>query len=206
MPLRDGRRSHHQQKKRNNQGHHKTHYSPFKTIGWRTTALWRSCDELLFLRWTVALEEKLQTKLNYAGTAFSEPWIPSSDVRSFTNCTERCAVEVDGWKTEIRSVEGIDDFSTKLHGSVLCHSCQFVHREVDAMQIRADDYIATGISLGTRIRLGKCFLAEPFCWSPRARVRVADEIRPVIQLARSAGVQAQERCDRQTTLPSVNAT
>ena len=148
------------------------------------------------MRWTVALEEKLQTKLNYAGTAFTEPWIPSSDVRSLTNCTERCAVEVDGWKTEIRSVEGVDDFSAKLHGSVLSHSCQFVHREVDAVQIRADDYIATGISDGTQVRLGKCLFVEPFFWSPRARVRIVDEIRPVIQLARSAEIQAQERCDR----------
>src|SRR5262249_36605998 len=63
-----------------------------------------------------------------------------------------------------------------------------------------------GISECTWARLRKCRFVEPFVRSPEPRVRVADEIGPVVQFARATGVHAQEGCDRQTALSSVNAT
>ena len=61
-------------------------------------------------------EYKLQAELNDARTTFAQPWIAGSNIRCFTDCSERGAVEIDVRQTEIRTVEDIDDFSAKLGG------------------------------------------------------------------------------------------
>ena len=74
------------------------------------------------------------------------------------------------------------------------------------MQIRADDHVATRIPERAGVRLGKCRSVEPFVRAPRTGVRIADEIGPIVQFARAAGVHAKEGCDRQTALAGVNPT
>src|SRR5262249_37973974 len=151
-------------------------------------------------------EYKFQAELNDARTTFAEPRIPGSNIRCFTDCSERGAVEIDVRKTEIRSVEGIDDFSSKLHRRVLCHFCQLIHRQIDGMQIRADDYVPTRISERAGLRPLKCCFVEPLVRQVWTGIGIADKIRPIIQFARAAGVHAQEGCDRETALARVDPT
>src|SRR5215475_11095302 len=151
-------------------------------------------------------EYKLQTKLNDARPTFGEPRIAGSNIRCFTDCSERGAVEIDVQQTEIRTVEDIDDFRTKLHRCVLGHLRQLIHRDVDAMQIRPDDDVPTRISERAGLRPLKCGFVEPLVRKVGTSIRIADKIRPIIQFARAAGVHAEEGRDRQTALAGVDPT
>src|SRR5262245_7814813 len=157
-------------------------------------------------RTCVRSEHKLQTKLNDAGTTFTEPWITGSNVGCLTDCTKCDGVEIDVGKAEIRAVEDIDDFSAKLYGSTFRHPCQLIHREIDAVKIRADDYVPARISECTGGRRPERCFVEPLVRAPGTGIRVADKIRPIVQLAGAAGVHAEEGCDGKTALARVNST
>src|SRR5262245_11578874 len=106
--------------------------------------------------------------------------------------------------TEIRAIEGIDGCSAELYGSAFRHVCQFTHRDVKTAQIRTDDSVPSGIPECTRCRLGECASVKPFVRGLEAGVRIASKIGPIVQFARSTGIDAQEGRDRQTALSGIN--
>src|SRR5215471_1556950 len=72
------------------------------------------------------------------------------------------------------------------------------------VQSLTDDHVASRISKCAGQRLCECCFIEPFVWTARTGVRVADKIGSIVEFSRAAGIHAQKRCDRQAALTGVN--